>query len=145
MSFKQDVSSYLQSSVGSVDTFIRYYNIWAQNRHVPSDLLLLRYEELKEDPARELCRVLDFLNIKDVSDDTIRQAVEFSSFDNMQKMEVENAFRSNRLRPGDVSDPESFKVRKGKVGGYSDYLTAEDIDYLNRKIAIELSPFYGYK
>ena len=44
----------------------------------------------------------------------------------MQKLEAAGAFDSNILHPGDVRDPESFKVRRGKVGGYREYLSAED-------------------
>jgi hypothetical protein len=41
--------------------------------------------------------------------------------------------RANRYRhkliPSDSDNPDSYKVRRGKVGGYSDYLSAEDIAY----------------
>ena len=43
----------------------------------------------------------------------------------MQKLEAAGAFDSNILHPGDVRDPESFKVRRGKVGGYREYLSVE--------------------
>ncbi len=55
-----------------------------------------------------------------------QEALEFSRFENMQKLEAAGAFDSNILHPGDVRDPESFKVRRGKVGGYREYLSAED-------------------
>ena len=55
-----------------------------------------------------------------------REALEFSRFENMQKLEAAGAFDSNILHPGDVRDPESFKVRRGKVGGYREYLSADD-------------------
>jgi hypothetical protein len=60
-------------------------------------------------------------------DGTIFQdALEFSRFENMQKLEAAGAFDSKILHPGDVRDPESFKVRRGKIGGYREYLSAED-------------------
>ena len=30
-----------------------------------------------------------------------------------------------------VGDPESFKVRRGKVGGFTDYLNGDDLAYAN--------------
>jgi hypothetical protein len=47
------------------------------------------------------------------------------------------------LRAGDVRDPESFKVRRGKVGGYAEYLSVEDQQYA--AVAIQkLDPRFGY-
>ena len=40
----------------------------------------------------------------------------------MKKLEAAGAFDSKILKPGNVTDPESFKVRRGKVGGYREYL-----------------------
>ena len=44
-----------------------------------------------------------------------QEALEFSRFENMQKLEAAGVFDSKILHPGDVRDPESFKVRRGKV------------------------------
>ena len=30
-----------------------------------------------------------------------------------------------RVRPGDEGNPDSFKVRRGKIGGYRDYFTPD--------------------
>ena len=35
-----------------------------------------------------------------------------------------------------------FKVRKGKIGGYVDYLSQEDIAYCNKLLSDPGSPFY---
>jgi hypothetical protein len=48
------------------------------------------------------------------------------------------------FQPADPNDPETFKVRKGKVGGYVDYLGEEEIALLGRKIRDELDPEFGY-
>jgi len=41
-------------------------------------------------------------------------------------------------------DPESFKTRKGKVGGYVEDLSESEIAELNDKLKRELNPVYGY-
>ena len=58
-------------------------------------------------------------------------------------MEAAGAFDSKILRPGDVRDPESFKVRRGKVGGYREYLSVEDQEYAAAALT-QLDPRFGY-
>src|SRR5205814_1587416 len=72
-----------------------------------------------------------------------RDPLEFSRFENMQKLEAAGAFDSNILHPGDVRDPESFKVRRGKVGGYREYLSAEDQQCAANAMT-ELDRRFGY-
>jgi hypothetical protein len=71
------------------------------------------------------------------------EALDFSRFENMQKLEAAGAFDSKILRPGDVRDPESFKVRRGKVGGYREYLSAEDQAYAADALT-KLDSRFGY-
>lgn len=142
--FEGELADFMASKRGSVDTMIRFYNIWADQQHVPKDFLLVRYEDLHADAGKELKRVLDFIGETGVSDETIAEAVAFSRFDNMRKMEQRDALGSGRLKPGNAADPESFKTRKGKVGGYVEYLTPEQVMQLNNRLRDELSPMYGY-
>jgi hypothetical protein len=138
------LSAYLRSRRGSVDTMIRHYNIWAANRHVPADFHLVRYEDLHADSAGCLGDLLAFLGIANVNGATVRRAIEFASFGNMHRMERSGSFQHRRLCAMDASDRETYKTRRGKVAGYLDYLSSDDIDLLNGKIRAELDPFYGY-
>ena len=104
-------------------SIIRYYNVWNESRDVPRGFCLVRYEDLHADTAKELRRIFDFLEIPDISDAHIR---EFGSFGNMRSMESSDTLKSGRLRARDSSDVESFKTRRGVVGGYVDYLDAEE-------------------
>lgn len=143
--FKGELTDFITSDVGGFDTILRYFNIWAENRNIPDGFLMVRYEDVHADPAGQLRRALDFLGIKDVSDDVVREAIEYASFDNMRKMEQTNALGTYKLRPADAKDQDSFKVRKGKVGGYADYLTPEQIESLNAKMRATLTDYYGYE
>jgi hypothetical protein len=62
----------------------------------------------------------------------------------MQRREATRPADATPFSAGRPGDPESFKTRRGKIGGYVDYLSAEDIAWLNRRIDAELDPFYGY-
>jgi hypothetical protein len=143
--YDSDLSSYIYEERGSYDTILRYYNIWAKNRHIPKDFMLVRYEDLHASPHKELRRTLEFMGLSAISDGVISEVVKYASFDNMRKMEEKNTFKGGMLCLADRNDPESYKVRKGKVMGFAEYLNKDQIEYLNRKMTETLSDFYGYK
>jgi hypothetical protein len=61
----------------------------------------------------------------------------------MKKMETAGAFASKILQTTDPGDPESFKVRRGKVGGFTDYLKGDDLRYAGEAMR-KLDPRFGY-
>ncbi len=142
--FEGDISTFLHWPRGSFDGMLRYYNVWADQRHVPRGFLLVRYEDLHEDTARELRRVASFLELGSVSDVTIRSAVEHGSFGSMKQREAARPADGTPLAAGRAGDAESFKTRRGKIGGYVDYLSPDDVAWLNRRIDADLDPYYGY-
>ena len=99
---------------------------------------------MRADPAAELQRILDFTGTE-VTPEQVQEAVEFAAYDNMKKMETEGFFKSSgaRVKAGDNANPQSFKVRKAKVGGYHDYFTDEQCAQLERMVG-ELHPTFGY-
>jgi hypothetical protein len=139
-----DLSTFLRSRKGSLETIVRYYNLWAERRDVPKEFLLVRYEDLHASARGEMRRILAFLGLSNVSDAALEEGIAFSTFDNMRDLEARDAMGAAILRPGDPMDPESFKVRKGVVGGYSAYLSGRDIAYADELIARELSGVFGY-
>jgi hypothetical protein len=136
-------ADFLRHDVGALDTIIAYYNVWAEARTVPRTFCLIRYEDLHRDPVGELGRALDVVGHVPPRH-VLETAVEFSRFDNMRKLETAAAVGAyDRMKPADEKDLESYKTRKGKVGGYRDYLSADDIAYMNDRIARTLSPYYA--
>jgi hypothetical protein len=142
--FSGTPSEFARSEKFGVDKLITFLNIWAAGRAVPRDFLLVRYEDLKRDTAGELRRLLEFLGVAPTAEE-VRAAVEAASLDNMRKLERAGAVNSPAMRPADATDANSYKVRKGVVGGHAELFNAEDIAFLNEKIARELDPFFGYK
>ena len=43
-----------------------------------------------------------------------------------------------------MDDPQSYKVRRGKVGGYRGDFTPEQVTALDAIVAAELDPVFGY-
>ncbi len=68
-----------------------------------------------------------------------------TSFENMKKLEQDQTITSGsrRLMVKDPNNPDAYKVRRGKVGGYTDYFSDREIRDIDRLIAT-LPPVYGY-
>jgi hypothetical protein len=80
----------------------------------------------------------------DFSDEEIEEAVRFGSFENLRKLETGGFFRQGGMTLRNPDDPNTFKVRRGKVGGYKDYFTPEQAGELEEIVATRLSPSLGY-
>lgn len=139
--FSGDISSFIRSENLGTKKVIAFYNTWYENQNVPLDFLLLKYADMHRDPKEILKQALRFLGIDDIEEHILGEAIAFARFDNMHRMEREGQFGSSRLKPATEEDPESYKTRRGEVGGYVDYLSAEDIDYIDRLIEEMGSPF----
>ena len=76
----------------------------------------------------------------------VAEAVEFASVENLRKMEAQDHFwrSGSRLQPRDASNPDSYKVRKAKVGGYRDYFDDEQIAAIDAMVDQDLLPGFGY-
>jgi sulfotransferase family protein len=114
------------------------------NRRGDLDFALVRYESLHAAPEENFRQLLAAIGESLPDDVAFSRALAFSAFDNMKKLEAAGAFDSKILQPGDARDPESFKVRRGKVGGYIDYLEEADITYV-AEVMRELDPRFGYE
>jgi hypothetical protein len=65
----------------------------------------------------------------------IHHVVADSTFERMQEKEKAGEYASvygKILSPADPEQPDSFKVRKGVVGGYVDELSDDDIAYCDQ-------------
>jgi hypothetical protein len=142
--FEGSLPEFIRNQTGGFETILRYYNIWAENRDIPRGFLLVRYEDMKANAEHELRRVTDFLGLAAIPDSILAKAVEYTSFENMRKMEAQGQFKSGILKPADQANQESFKTRKGKVKGFADHLEEADIAMLNQAMSEKLSTFYGY-
>ena len=123
---------------------VAFLNDWA--REIPNidNLLITRYETLRADTRAELRRILEWLG-QTPTEAEIDQAIAFASFENLKRMEAEKAFAvGKRMSAGDTKNPDSFKVRRAKVGGYRDYFSDEQVREIDAYIAENLDPIFGY-
>ena len=80
-----------------------------------------------------MARVVAFLGME-VNEDYLTDMAEFASVENLRKKEQENYFwrSGSRVQAKDVNDPNTYKVRKAKVGGYRDYFDDDQVAELGR-------------
>jgi hypothetical protein len=82
--------------------------------------------------------VLEFIGTS-VEPEVLQTAIEASSFDNMKRMELKGSLKEPWMKPGTKGLLKSLKVRRGRVGGFREELSAEDIAFLDAAIRSELS------
>ncbi len=134
---------FVMTSDLGLPAIIDYLNSWERRIAGLADVHRVRYEALRAEPLQTLRGVVDFL-CADFSEEEIQEAVDFASFENLQELERKNFFKNSRLAPRDPSDPDSFKVRRGKVGGYRDYFDDAQLARMNELLRTRLSPGFGY-
>jgi hypothetical protein len=92
--------------------------------------MVLTYEALHKNTYEEVEKMFNFCNIR-INKKNLKLAIEFSKFENMKKLEKNNSFKSKRFSTYKFEDNNFFKVRKGKIAGYTEELSLRDIKYVN--------------
>ena len=124
---------------------IQAMNAWASELDKFDDLLVVRYEDLRTEPEVQLARIMGHLG-EDVNAEHIKGAVDFATVEKMRKMESDNYFwrSGSRVQAKDKDNPNSYKTRKGKVGGYRDYFDDEQVAAIDALVNEKLLPAFGY-
>ncbi|MGD9347775.1 MAG: sulfotransferase domain-containing protein [Candidatus Aminicenantes bacterium] len=145
---EKSLSEFVRSEY--LDNLLNFMNTMEGFRYDHKEALLLKYEDLQRDTIAEIKRLIDFLEIE-VSDDVLEEAVAYGSFANMQEIERGGFFAPKKkerwagiLETWDTDDRDAYKVRRGKVGGYMDYLSDSDVAYLDSAIEKGLSSSLEY-
>lgn len=140
---QMSASELLRAPGFGIESMVDIMNSWLAEWSHRADFLLLLYEDLRSDPVPWFRRLLQFLGERPVDERAFSHALEFSDFGHMKKLEGAGVFASKILRAGDAQDPESFKVRRGKIGGFEDYLSPADQAYAFAALQ-ELDRRFGY-
>jgi hypothetical protein len=134
----------LSPSVG-LPAILAWMQLWERELPKCAASEVVRYEDMRADPEDALARTLAFLGTPGDAE-AIREAVAYAAYDNMKKIEQDHVFRGsgNRLLPGDRANPDSYKVRRAKVGGYRDDFTPEQVAELDALVVATTPPLFGY-
>jgi hypothetical protein len=137
------LATFMMDEVAGLPRIIRRYNDWYERLRLHPKARVVRYEDMRSTPERELAGVMAHLGQSFDADD-IRAAVAFASFESLQEKERQRFFTAERIRRRDDGDPDAFKVRRGKVGGYRDYFDERQLDAIDRLVQDRLVPDWGY-
>lgn len=143
-----DIFEFVSNPDCGIPRIVEYFNGWARAIPMMGDnLLVLRYEDMRVDPATALSAAVRFTGSPGTPEE-IEAARDYADYENMKKREAtREGMRASgqRVRPGDESNPDSFKVRRGKIGGYRDYFTPEQRAKVDAMVEGRLDPVFGYE
>lgn len=128
-SFDGSISDVLHHRKMGAESFFKHYDSWCDHAE-----LILRYEDLKDDPFVGFSQLAEFFGIKH-SDEEIQLAIEVANFSNMRVAQ----WKSENLK-AEFKDGHQF-VRSGKKAQWRELFTADDIRYyesLKTKYAFNL-------
>ncbi|KHG27752.1 Flavonol sulfotransferase-like protein [Gossypium arboreum] len=118
------------------DHALRYLNMSLEK---PSNVLFLRYEELKEDPVAQTKRLAEFLgfpfSMEEEKIGVVNQIVDFCSFNNLKDLEVNKTGKM----PRSIIPSNKLFFRSGKVGDYVNHLSPDAVKRLSNILKEKLS------
>lgn len=138
-----DLDAFVLSPAG-IANVIAFHQHWRDGLHAPRRVLVVRYEALHEDAARELRRVMAFLGVDGITEAMIDAAVTASGFEVMQAIERSGTSPTWALRSLDPANVDALKVRRGRVGGYRDALEASTVAALDEAVRVAGLEVFGY-
>jgi hypothetical protein len=140
--FLGDIEDYIFYRHGGLPTIVEFYNLWASKRYRTGQFALMFYEDICHQPRTAVARLLHILGVKRLDTGLLDAAVEFGQLENLRSVEREDGLNDFRLRPFDLADPESYKIRQGRIGGYRDFLSGNVQDDMDRYIARNLNMLF---
>jgi hypothetical protein len=134
------LDEYITEQRGLEDV-IDYMNRWTSWWQMRENIHMVFYEDLHRDCVWALRRVFDFLKF-DVADESLAFAVQQCEFSKMQDKERAGGFLK-KVR--DANDTETFKCRRGVIGGYVDHVSPKTALFMDKMVAEKLDAAYGYE
>lgn len=141
-----DVFDFVMGEGGGLPRIVEFMNTWARALPALPRVRVVRYEDLRRDTGGELAAVLDFLGTPGDAG-AVDDAVDYASFERMRARESSGETGQeggSRLAAADPDNPDSFKTRRAKVGGYREDFTADQVRTIDAYVARHLDPLFGY-
>lgn len=118
-------SSVLHPALG-VENICKFNRAWLDyfSDNLPQ-CPIVTYEDAKDDLRRVINVFVDYLDLPETK---VEEVLAKSSFSKMKKVELQGAPKELKLYGMQSNDPETMKVRKGVVRGYTEYLDDATIE-----------------
>ena len=140
---------FLKDKYHGIKQLIGFNNEWLTNFHKFKAFKAITYEEMKKNTFKAVKKVTKLINL-DCTDEQIRDAVEYSRFENMQKIEKGEGtnylehYKGNfgqELKKQEILEEAARngidlqpRIRKGKVKGYMQDLKKEEIEIIHKHL-----------
>jgi hypothetical protein len=125
-SLDEFLESFVRGKVNGYGSWHEHAGSWLESPLAKrGDLLVVRYGDLKREPESNLSQIASFVGVK-LDGEIIRAAIRNNSFQNMRKKEEEAPQIGYDPRTKSIAEDKRF-VRSGKVGGWRERLTQEQI------------------
>lgn len=132
-------SDFIQHNILGFKRIIHFYNLWAKNRRIPNNFLLIKYENLLSS-TDELEKFLNFISIR-IDKKLITKIYNASRADKMRLKEKNNKIKGFTNFGKEANQ---MKVRIAKKGSYLSELCSDDINFCNHEME-KLDKYFKYK
>ena len=131
--FAGDIAAFVRDPSQGLPHHVRYLNqaaglLASRPHHVIS------YEQLSNQPLHAMATALRFLG-HEPDLEKLDRAIADAAIDRMRAIEADQGIPAHEY---DRSDPEALRVRRGVVGGFADYLSADTQQWFERFCASNL-------
>ena len=110
--FNHNIDQFIRDDTSGIEKVIKF-NLFF--KEFPMEKEIISYESLHSNIYDEIKKIC-------VIDDTVRNAIQLSSFENMRQHEL-------KMYPNKTQN--EMKVRQGIIGNYINHLSEDDIEYCN--------------
>lgn len=133
----------VRDPVFGVAMVVRLLNDWYAEWNATTTFRIMRYEDARAAPESAMREWFAYCGIPEPEPAAFTHALTFSDFNAVRNREKDGGFHNKLISAPDVSDPESFKARRGVVGGFRDYVDSDDIAFCNAEMK-RLDSAFGY-
>ncbi len=126
--FNGSVSEFITNLGLGINAFCEHLDSWSPHLNTEQ---VVSYETMRDKTEEKFGHVLDVLGIN-VDTSRISSVVLASSFERMRRVEMAHGIAGHDY---DRLDPEALRVRRGEVGGYQEYLSDGDIQFIDHRVS----------
>ena len=134
--FQGSLSELYRNRMYGLEKVLAFNKMWLESSSKTAAYMAVSYEQMKSDTEQILISILEFIGEEKVDLELIKETVEFSKFENMKKLEGSKDLNHTSMKAVDPSDTDHSKMRRGKVGGFKDYLSEEDLAYTQEQLSL---------
>lgn len=138
--FNGTLSEFIRGPNTGIEKILIAYNRWHILSKKTRRFIVQSYEGMHARPRSSLCDALEFIGVSQINDAAVEQALVLTQFESLRKLEQEKYFQHSSLNQR-RDKPNGQKVRDGKIDGYKNSLSPDDLNFIQQAINRIGNPF----